>query len=96
MAYDAFCLSKFMVDRALNKFPVYFVNFGGGQSILYGYVTAIFIKLYGFNLISIRITAVIFNSNFGLFFYDTKTYRTKICISSFTAFNNKSLEYNVI
>ena len=61
MAYDAFCLSKFMVDRALNKFPVYFVNFGGGQSILYGYVTAIFIKLYGFNLISIRITAVIFN-----------------------------------
>ncbi len=44
MAYDAFCLSKFMVDRALNKFPVYFINFGGGQSILYGYVTAIFIK----------------------------------------------------
>lgn len=61
MAYDAFCLSKFMVDRALNKFPVYFINFGGGQSILYGYVTAIFIKLYGFNITSIRITAVIFN-----------------------------------
>lgn len=61
MAYDAFCLSKFTVDRALNKFPVYFVNFGGGQSILYGYITAIFIKLFGLNLTSIRITAVIFN-----------------------------------
>lgn len=61
MAYDAFCLSTFKVDRALNKFPVYFVNFGGGQSVLYGYVTSIFIKFLGFNLTSIRLTAVIFN-----------------------------------
>ena len=48
MAYDAFCLANFRVDRALNKLPVYFVNFGGGQSVLYGYITAIFIKLFGF------------------------------------------------
>lgn len=61
MAYDAFCLLNFRVDRALNRLPVYFVNFGGGQSVLYGYMTAIFIKLLGFNLTSIRITAVIFN-----------------------------------
>ncbi len=61
MAYDAFCISNFRVDRALNKLPVYFVNFGGGQSVLYGYVTSIFIKLFGFNLTSIRATAVIFN-----------------------------------
>ncbi len=62
MAYDAFCLANFRVDRALNKLPVYFVNFGGGQSILYGYITAIFIKLFGFRLFSMRILAVIFNS----------------------------------
>lgn len=61
MAYDAFCLANFRVDRALNKLPVYFVNFGGGQSVLYGYITAIFIKLFGFKLFSMRITAVIFN-----------------------------------
>lgn len=62
MAYDAFCLANFRVDRALNKLPVYFVNFGGGQSVLYGYITAIFIKLFGFRLFSMRILAVIFNS----------------------------------
>lgn len=62
MAYDAFCLANFRVDRALNKLPVYFVNFGGGQSVLYGYITAIFIKLFDFRLLSMRITAVIFNS----------------------------------
>lgn len=62
MAYDAFCLVNFRVDRALNKLPVYFVNFGGGQSVLYGYVTAIFIKLFGFKLLSMRLSAVIFNS----------------------------------
>ncbi len=62
MAYDAFCLVNFRVDRALNKLPVYFVNFGGGQSVLYGYVTAIFIKLFGFKLLSMRLAAVIFNS----------------------------------
>lgn len=62
MAYDAFCLANFRVDRALNKLPVYFVNFGGGQSVLYGYITAIFIKVFGFKLFSMRITAVIFNS----------------------------------
>ena len=61
MAYDAFCIANFRVDRALNKLPVYFVNFGGGQSVLYGYVTSIFIKLFGFNLTSIRVTAVILN-----------------------------------
>lgn len=62
MAYDAFCLANFRVDRALNRLPVYFVNFGGGQSVLYGYITAIFIKLFGFKLLSMRLSAVIFNS----------------------------------
>lgn len=61
MAYDAFCLSIFRVDRALNKLPVYFVNFGGGQSVLYGYITSIFITFLGFKLSVIRMTAVIFN-----------------------------------
>ena len=30
MAYDAFNLAKYGVDRYLNKFPIYLINFGGG------------------------------------------------------------------
>jgi len=61
MAYDAFCLLHFRVDRALNHMPVYLVNFGGGQSVFYAYSTAIMILLFGFRLFSFRITAVIVN-----------------------------------
>ena len=69
MAYDAFCLSKFKVDRALNHLPVYFVNFGCGQSVLYGYITSVFIKIFGYSLSTIRITAVLFNCIAILLFY---------------------------
>lgn len=47
MAYDAFCLANYSVDRYLNHLPVYLTNFGGGQSALYGYLTAGLIKLTG-------------------------------------------------
>ena len=59
MAYDAFCLLHFRVDRSLNQLPVYFVNFGGGQSVLYGYLTSICIAIFGFTLKSFRLTQVI-------------------------------------
>ena len=59
MAYDAFCLSEYGVDRYLNRFPVYLINYGGGQSALYAYFAAIFIKLFGFSTFVIRLPAVI-------------------------------------
>ena len=59
MAYDAFSILHFRVDRYLNKLPVYFINFGGGQSILYGYLTAIFIAIFGFTLKTFRLAQVI-------------------------------------
>ena len=31
MAYSAWCLSQYGVDRHLNSMPVYLLNFGGGQ-----------------------------------------------------------------
>lgn len=68
MAYDAFCLANFKVDRALNRRPVYFVNFGGGQSVLYGYITSFFIENIGYNLQVIRMTAVLFNC-FAIFLF---------------------------
>ena len=47
MAYDAFCLANYSVDRYLNHLPVYLINFGGGQSALNAYLVAILIKLTG-------------------------------------------------
>ena len=59
MGYDAFCIANYGVDRYLNKFPVYMINFGGGQSALYTYLAAIFVKILGLNIISIRIPGII-------------------------------------
>lgn len=47
MAYDAYCLANFSVDRYLKHLPVYLINYGGGQSALYAYLTAFFIWLTG-------------------------------------------------
>lgn len=52
-AYDAYCLANFGVDRYLNSFPVYLVNFGGGQSALYAYLNALLIKILGSSTILI-------------------------------------------
>lgn len=59
MAYDAFCLATNGTDRWLNSFPAYLENFGGGQSALYAYIATIFVKIFGLNMISIRLPAFI-------------------------------------
>lgn len=59
-AYDAYCLVNYGVDRYLNQWPLYLINFGGGQSVLYAYSTIPFIKLFGANIISYRIPELIF------------------------------------
>lgn len=60
IAYDAFCLATNGTDRFLNKFPVYMINFGCGQSALYTYVDSIFIKILGLNIFAIRLPAALF------------------------------------
>lgn len=47
MAYDAYCLANYSVDRYLNHFPVYLINYGGGQSALNAYLVAFLIKITG-------------------------------------------------
>lgn len=47
MAYDAYCLANYSVDRYLNHNPIYLINFGGGQSALLAYLVAGLIKLTG-------------------------------------------------
>lgn len=60
MAYDAYAIANYGVDRFLNRFPVYFINFGGGQNALYTYLTALIIKIVGnYNNAIIRIPALI-------------------------------------
>lgn len=59
MAYDAFSLANFRVDRYLKQLPVYLINFGGGQSALYAYLAAITIKFMGITTIAIRLPALI-------------------------------------
>ena len=59
MAYDAKSLANYHVDRYLYHFPVYLVNFGGGQSALYAYLTAALIKLFGFSVLIVRLPAIL-------------------------------------
>ena len=59
MAYDAWSIAKYGVDRYLISFPVYFINFGGGQNALYTYLTALLFKCFGFSYNLIRVPAFI-------------------------------------
>jgi len=62
MAYDAFSLAHFGVDRYLSSYPVYLINFGGGQSALYAYSVAFLLKFFDYSILIIRIPGVILSS----------------------------------
>lgn len=62
MAIDAWSIANFGHDRFQNSFPLYLVNYGFGQSTLYCYLTAFFIKIFGFKLWVIRLPAIIFSA----------------------------------
>lgn len=61
MMYDAYCMANYGTDRYLNQNPVYLINFGGGQSVLYAVLASIFIKIFGLSLFVVRLPAVIFS-----------------------------------
>lgn len=44
MAFDAISIITNGTDRYLNQLPVYLVNFGGGQSSLYAYLTSVLVR----------------------------------------------------
>ncbi|GCE10525.1 ArnT family glycosyltransferase [Tengunoibacter tsumagoiensis] len=56
--YDAYSLLQNGTDRWGNRFPIYFPNWGSGQNVLEAYLSIPFIKLFGLNLLSIRIVPV--------------------------------------
>lgn len=53
--YDAWCLVNFGTDRYGNAYPVYFINYGGGQNALLTYILAIAYKLFGYHDIIVRL-----------------------------------------
>lgn len=61
MAYDAWCLSQYGVDRYLDSWPLYLPNYGGGQSVLYAYLCAGFFKIFGYHFLLIRLPAILFS-----------------------------------
>jgi hypothetical protein len=61
MGYDAWCLANFGTDRYLNSFPLYLINFSGGQSALYAYLCAPFVYFWGISSVTLRIPAIIFS-----------------------------------
>lgn len=65
--YDAWCLLNYGVDRYGNSWPVYFINYGGGQSALYTYVCVLAIKVLGYSRFAIRLPALLFSALAGVF-----------------------------
>lgn len=61
MAYDAWCLSQYGVDRYLKSWPVYLTNLGGGQSSLYAFLCAFLFRLFGYNIWLVRLPGVVFS-----------------------------------
>ncbi len=59
MGYDAWCLAHFGVDRYLKEYPVYLMNFGGGQSALYAYLCIPFVKWFGLSAVAVRLPGIL-------------------------------------
>lgn len=59
MAYDSYCIANYGVDRYLNSYPLYLMNFGSGQSVLCSYIAVFFIKIFGTNMISYRMPSLL-------------------------------------
>lgn len=69
MFVDANMISNYGTDRYGNDFPVYFTNFGGGQSVMYGYITALLTKIFGCKYSLIRLPQVFFGILFIIYTY---------------------------
>lgn len=108
MAYDAWSISQFGVDRYLNSYPVYLTNFGGGQSVLYCYLLAAVIKLCRvINPVLIRLPGVIMSMLTCVFgFLLIKRVRGKdagiiylllcVCVPYFTQAGRVALDCNLM
>lgn len=60
-AIDQYYLANYGVDRYGMQYPVYFINYGGGQNALNQYLCAIMVKLFGFNLFWLKVPGILIN-----------------------------------
>ena len=58
MVYDAGSLAAHGTDRWGYHFPIYLINYGGGQSALYMYLAAAAISMFGDNVVTVRLPAI--------------------------------------
>ena len=81
MAYDAISLVNYGVDRYLKPYPVYFINFGGGQNAMYTYLSALLINFLGYSPAIIRIPAVVLRlcSFIAIYFILKSDWREHAC-----------------
>lgn len=91
-AYDSWCLTHFQVDSNLASFPVYLKSWGTGQSALYAYLAAPFIKFLGLSVEVYRLPGAMLGALSIVVFYkmlrSIKLKPTLIfCLSSFVAIN---------
>lgn len=61
LAYDAWCLAEYGVDRYLKSWPLYFVNKGDGSSVFGVYLCAGLFKIFGYDPWLLRFSAVLFS-----------------------------------
>lgn len=66
-AYDGWCLHNFGTDRELRPYPIYFKNFGGGQSVLYAYILSVLFHFFDMSLAIIRIPVLVFTTLFVIY-----------------------------
>ena len=59
-AYESYALLKTGSDKWGNPYPVYFVAYGSGMSVLQSYLSIPFIMIFGLNSFTARIVALIF------------------------------------
>jgi 4-amino-4-deoxy-L-arabinose transferase-like glycosyltransferase len=58
IGYESFSLLRTGADRWGMPFPVYFVDWGSGQSVLYSYLTIPFVDLFGLSRFSVRLLSL--------------------------------------
>lgn len=67
IACDSFSIAADHIDRYGYKMPFYLINYGGGMSISYTYMTALLISLFGYSKLILRLPAVIMRLFFSVF-----------------------------
>lgn len=60
IAFDSLSMATDHIDRYWYRFPVYFINFGGGMSAMYVYVLSVLFAIFGYSKFLLRIPSVFF------------------------------------